>query len=56
MWAGHHYSLFIIHYQLQANARQIYCATALKSGCVMVWKAKMTIEWQVSNEAGSDAT
>ena len=43
----------IIHYSLLANARQIYSATAVKSGRVTAWKA--TVGRQVSKEAGADA-
>ena len=50
--------MVIIHYSLLANAvytRQIYCAMTIKSGCVVAWKAIMTVRRQVSEEAGADA-
>ena len=44
--AGSHYSLFVTS-KININAtifRKNYHATAIKSGCVMVWKAIMTAE------------
>ena len=43
-----HYSLIFAIYTLK-----IYDATAIISGCVIVWKAIMTVE-AVSEEAGAD--
>ena len=40
--AGGHYSL--LAYRIHMYTRQIYSTTAIKSGCVIAWKAIMTVE------------